>query len=421
MEGIYRLDKPRRWPTAAEHPGRPANENKTVLFLGAGASSHEVVPVQSRLLECASTFCAESRAALELPKDWKTVAEFLERLAPGVPIGERPLEDCLTFLDKADVAQEVVAGTGPKDSRGPRRALLNCIGNVLDAAQDGTLIPFLNDRERAARRDASPMKRLGQFLTELAVAGKRDRWSVVSTNWDTTLDRALGRGPTAPVVDYCTYTIPWERYYRYDGEPAEGTVADVPSVWKRPLRLPTVKFLKLHGSLNWLWCPTCSRLFVSPIRNIGLRGTVPSRLKPARRVYCPECRPSDGTTATAPLLREVLVTPTMIKRLDMVHLKMIWYNALVEISEARRVVFVGYSAPQADYEVRYMLAKAFASGNRDRDVRVVTTAGATSAETEQKIKDVRQNYQRLIGGTVRVSTEGIEGFVDKIVAGTSDL
>lgn len=111
----------------------------------------------------------------------------------------------------------------------------------------------------------------------------------------------------------------------------------------------------------------------------------------------------------------------MIKRLDMVHLKMIWYNALVEISQARRVVFVGYSAPPADYEVRYMLAKAFASGDRDRKVRVVTTAGKTKAETEQKIKDVRQNYQRLLGGTVHVSTEGIEGLVDKIVAGTSGL
>ena len=413
MESFYPLKNPRPWPIDAAHPGRPANEDKTVLFLGAGASFHEIVPIQSRLLECASAFCAHSRTEIDLPKDWAEIAEFLERLAPGVPIAERSLEDCLTFLDKADVAQEVVAGTGPKNSRGPRRALLNCIGNVLDASQDGTLKPFLNDRERAAQRADSPMTRLGRFLTTRANLGERDRWSVVSTNWDTTLDRAFGRGPIAPVVDYCTYTIPWERYYRTKDQDEDGAVEDVPSVWKRPLKQPTVKFLKLHGSLNWLWCPTCSRLFVSPIWNIGLRGTAPSGLEPSRRLYCPECRPSDGTTVTEPLLREVLVTPTMIKRLDMVHLKMIWYNALVEISQARRVVFVGYSAPPADYEVRYMLAKAFASGNRGREVLVVTTP--TDADA------LRQNYQRLIGGTVHVSTDGVEGLVEKIVAGTSGL
>lgn len=183
------------------------------------------------------------------------------------------------------------------------------------------------------------------------------------------------------------------------------------------MRLPTVKFLKLHGSLNRLWCPTCSRLFTGPKRNIGLRGTSPNKLTPRRRVYCPACRPSDGSRATAPLLREVLVTPTMIKRLDMVHLKMIWYNALVEISEARRVVFAGYSAPPADYEVRYLLAKAFATGDRNREVRVMTATGRGAAEIDQ----IRRNYQSLIGGTVEVTTDGIAGLVDAIAAGTSGL
>jgi hypothetical protein len=60
-----------------------------------------------------------------------------------------------------------------------------------------------------------------------------------------------------------------------------------------------------------------------------------------------------------------------------------------------------------------MLAKAFASGNRGREVLVVTTP--TDADA------LRQNYQRLIGGTVHVSTDGVEGLVEKIVAGTSGL
>ena len=103
----------------------------------------------------------------------------------------------------------------------------------------------------------------------------------------------------------------------------------------------------------------------------------------------------------------------MIKRLEMVHLKTIWYNALVEISQARRVVFVGYSAPPADYEVRYMLAKAFASGDRDRKVIVATIP--TGAD------DLLKNYQRLVGGTVELYTKGVDGLVNEILAGTSGL
>jgi hypothetical protein len=409
LDPIQPLRTPRPWPSIAEHWAKSRKGDKTVLFLGAGASSGEGLPTQSELLDCAAQFCPHSRQAGRLPKDWGTVEAFLEELAPRISIRDRSLEDCLTFLDKAESAQEVVAGVGPKDLREPRRALLNCIANVLDAAQDGTLAAVSGDGAAASGAE-TPMRQLGRFLTNSAVAGDRDLWSVVSTNWDTTLDHALGRGTVAPVVDYCTYTIPWERYFGHNQGAGDQPVPDVPSVWKRPLKLPTIKLLKLHGSLNWLWCPTCSRLFVSPVRNIALHGTVPGGFR--RRVYCPECRPTDRSkNDTAPLLREVLVTPTMIKRLDMVHLKMIWYNALVEISEAGRVFFVGYSAPPADFEVRYMLAKAFASGNRRREVIVVTDAKNTEANA------LGWNYQLLIGKGVAVRSYGVEGLVDEIVNG----
>ena len=60
-------------------------------------------------------------------------------------------------------------------------------------------------------------------------------------------------------------------------------------------------------------------------------------------------------------------------------------------------------------------ARKFASGDRDRrSVRVVTAPDTTDA----KVDSVRRNYQRLLGGKVKVTTEGIEGLVDRIVTGT---
>lgn len=228
------------------------------------------------------------------------------------------------------------------------------------------------------------------------------------TNWDTTLDFALRAKRRLPLADYCTYTTPWERYYTTRSSDAGRPVRDVPSVWKRPLALPAVKVLKLHGSTNWLWCPTCSRLFVSPIHNIGLRGTVPGGDK--ERFYCPECKRISADKERAPLLREVLVTPTMTKRLDMVHLKMIWYNALVELAEAERVVFVGYTAPPADFELRYLIAKAFALRSKRPDTYVVS-------RSLKSARALKANFESFLGAGVKARGWGIEGVVDRVETG----
>ena len=122
--------------------------------------------------------------------------------------------------------------------------------------------------ERKARRNPSPMKRLGKFLTEPGLPA------------DKTAGRSCPptgiRRSTAPLIaarqrpsSTIARTRPHGALLPARRRASNGMVEDVPSVWKRPLKLPTVKFLELHGSLNWLWCPTCSRLFASPTRNIG--------------------------------------------------------------------------------------------------------------------------------------------------------
>lgn len=40
-------------------------------------------------------------------------------------------------------------------------------------------------------------------------------------------------------------------------------------------------------------------------------------------------------------------TPTFVKRFDNPHLQMTWHNAFIELVEADKVVFIGYSLPGA--------------------------------------------------------------------------
>ncbi len=47
-----------------------------------------------------------------------------------------------------------------------------------------------------------------------------------------------------------------------------------------------------------------------------------------------------------------------MKSLDNLNIKNIWHNAFIDLSEANSLVFIGYSFPDADFEMRCLLKKA---------------------------------------------------------------
>lgn len=71
-----------------------------------------------------------------------------------------------------------------------------------------------------------------------------------------------------------------------------------------------------------------------------------------------------------PILEPFLITPTFTKVFDNTHIQMIWHNAHVELSEADKIVFIGYSFPEADYHFRTLLRKAV---NPNVSIEVVLT------------------------------------------------
>lgn len=390
--------RPRDWPQVV--PTRPPG-SKTVLFLGAGASVPEGIPTQARLLSAVDRY-GTGPAGSEVSADWQLAKRYISRLHRNASLECIALEDTLTSLDKAMSGTEVVAGAGLKTSYEPRRALVHCVASLLNAIQMGNGDYFENAADKlASATGSSPMKRLGLLLRRLA-SETPDRLVVISTNWDTTLDFATTLTDRNPVTDYCSYTTPWEQHYR--SGPGDDEIEDLPSIWKRPLGLPTAKILKLHGSLNWLYCPTCNRLFSSPRVNIGLLATVEGEAR--KRRFCAPCYSAARGPDRAPLLREMIVTPTMMKRLDLVPLKMIWYNAAVELSEATEVIFAGYSAPPADFEIRYLLSKGLGVRGTPPRVRIFSRCAG----------DIPDTYRGLLGSAQPASVEGggIAALVDEL-------
>jgi NAD-dependent SIR2 family protein deacetylase len=102
--------------------------------------------------------------------------------------------------------------------------------------------------------------------------------------------------------------------------------------------------LKLHGSLNWLYCPTCNNLSLFPGHKIAAE--LPGG---PWRFHCQECRE---------IRVPIIIPPTFFKVMSNFYLQQIWKRAEEELKKANRIVFCGYSFPDADMHIKYLLKRA---------------------------------------------------------------
>lgn len=218
-----------------------------------------------------------------------------------------------------------------------------------------------------------------------------DPISIISLNWDILMDNALSKalsdrdGPViddyAPfgVVDYCCYISS----LRADDRRIRT------GLWSLGCRGYNIKLLKLHGSMNWLQCPNCQQLFIG----FDEKHNIVNFTNPQP---CRHCQAQGHQS----LLRGSLVMPTFLKDLSNFQIKLIWQNAAVELMEARRLVFVGYSLPSADFEFRQLLSRMV---HKDTKVEAFLWAGAgTFADEERRYRSFfsRHTVEVFGGGAV---------------------
>ena len=171
---------------------------------------------------------------------------------------------------------------------------------------------------------------------------KRKQLAIITTNWDILLDR---------------------RFYLKSNQPAFNLFLDYGTLISylnnnihpfNPLkRKYDLQFYKIHGSLNWLKCPSCNRLYIKLDEKIGIK-------EPNLNYRCKFCEdvfklPSDDCYGIS--LEPQIIYPTFLKDLSNIHFNQIWDNASVALSEASNIVFIGYSFQQADYEIRQLLSR----------------------------------------------------------------
>lgn len=193
--------------------------------------------------------------------------------------------------------------------------------------------------------------------------------SIILLNWDTLLEKLIKEVCDDIKIDYCFYT------YSLDDE------HHIPHINLKSKNEKNLKIIKPHGSINWLLCQNCQRMYVDDkeVKSIG---------KETEKV-CPNCQKYSELYVN---LDNFIITPTIVKKFDNLHLKYIWNNALIEIQEAKKITFIGYSFPKADYEFLYLVKKAFSKDKQVAVVDVEIAQDSIKKRYETIFSDVEFNF-----------------------------
>ena len=372
-----------------------------VYILGAGFSYDASVPLQSKILSSIRQVELMDMPSL-LSEKFLTaqnkIFDFIGKIFQEVP--NPRLEDVFTLIDQNIQRRSYCVGYGWQELEVVRSALLNAI------------VLLFHARESRVPPEAQEFYRLvaGHFIEERVNAGQKGHpFSIISLNWDCVLENAIywfldQCGGSKVDIDYCCYTTPLEDTSRH-----------IPSINQKAVGLFNTKFIKIHGSVNCVLCPNCNRLYT------GLGAPRELMEEYIAGKICPRCcsvMSIDGSTAlNEPALEPLIISPTFIKEFNNAHIQMIWHNAYIDLCEAKEVVFIGYSLPEADYHLRTLLKRAI---RKDAELVVVLTEKdepPTNCDEHIREKYAASRYRAFFGQgpNIRFESGGVKSYFREVV------
>lgn len=134
-----------------------------------------------------------------------------------------------------------------------------------------------------------------------------------------------------------------------------------------------IKLLKLHGSLNWLYCPECGKLYAYEHSDAKGHSVVIHGM--ANMINC-------STKHCCHKLSRVIIPPTLMKNYQSIpFIPKLWHEARRVLQEASEIIVIGYSFPTTDFRSNWMFRKAMVANKRLRKVTIVDTAEGYQLKT----------------------------------------
>ena len=340
------------------------------IILGAGASSAEGAPLQKDLFKAYfQSFPGSSDA-----EHWmfRRLADFFKKMF-FINVKKKlsestefpTFEEAMGLLDLAEQRREAMKGM-PYEGiwsdyhriRDYKYSLIFLMAKIIDK----TLRTSLGHHTRLVRN--------------LHTSGTLQRTVFVSTNYDILIDNALVSLRNQEVM--LDYGLDFTNFEDIDD-------------WHKP-NPGAVKLFKVHGSLNWLYCPACSSLTLTPLEKGVMQLLINSKS------HCKTCR--------TPIL-PIIVPPTYFKDMSNYFLTSVWHQLEQTLREVDHLAFCGYSFPDADLHFKYLLKRI--QTNRRGKLRVSVFNHFPNKKAETSMEE-KSRFQRFFGYKVRYEAVSFEDF-----------
>jgi len=357
----------------------------TVIFLGAGATKSVGGPLTDEILPAIVNDASSPDPTGRVPR----LRQFLLdqfHVTPGSPSEAFPGLPMLMSL--IDTALERRESLHPSWDYNNLQDIRECVElGIFDVLEEKLF-------------KAQTTNHFSLFHTLYPVAAPpavQSEPCVISTNYDLIADTAMmfmseSRLPEGGLPAYlCSISTD---FYRDPHKPHFG------------------KLLKLHGSLNWLYCRTCHRLEIgaSDARKYLkiLNSLVGPSLEQAYQI--------DGGICPTPnclgKLRPLLIAPTHLKNYRNPHIAQVWYEAEQMLRTAGRVIFIGYSLPEDDVEIIYLLKRSLAHLTPSQ----ITVVSYNPAMPPLGSDPIGRRYRTLFGDAIDWHPEGIDPWLPTAAA-----
>lgn len=347
---------------------------KLAIFLGSGASAAENLPIQNELFseyfKNITLKDCNNDMNKELYKFFKQMFN-IDVIKDDMNLANFPtFEEVLGLLDLAEQRRESFKNFS-LETLNKRSDSLRFLRQylILLMAQAIHKTPRLNNKYHKL------------LLDNLLKSNTLLDTTFISANYDIHIDNtiaALYSAHNHPIM--LDYGVKFNNFNVKDG-------------WKKP-QDPLVKLYKIHGSLNWLYCPICNSLTLTPYEGGVMR--LLGNIDEAKCMGCGE------------LTIPIIVPPTYFKDMSNVYLSTVWNETESTLRDVDVLVFCGYSFPDADIHIKYMI-KRVQTSRKKAPLKIMVFNNHLNKQ-EDSLQKEEDRYKRFLGEDVIFTRNSFQDF-----------
>lgn len=127
--------------------------------------------------------------------------------------------------------------------------------------------------------------------------------------------------------------------------------------------------LKIYGAINWMFCDVCDEFKIVPFKDGALRNIINGDIR------CSRCNNK---------FKSIIVPPTFFKDISNPYLNNVYHHMNKYLYENNKIVFCGYSLPDADLYVKFIIKRAELYKEKSFDITVINGYEEKSLENMKK-------------------------------------